>query len=776
MTADAGWSAADMAQLTGGKWLVAPGEESWRTIGICADITQFAPGQMLLAFAAGAGLRVAIVERLAPQSAGIIAEDGSAYASSGVPVLEVPDLRKSVASLANAARLDFKGTVLGVTGSVGKTTTVAMARHVLAGIGNSDSSRTSANSPYGIGWNLASMRRDAQFWVQEMAIGRMDVCSHLVQPDVAIVTAIAPAHLDNFGTTDNIAALKARIYLGMKPGGIAVINRDMPECHIFETAALAAQLKVLRFGSSTDCEAQVLGSDRETVRAAILGKEYAFALGAPGHHMALNAVAVLAAVAALGLDVAAAARRFASFQPLAGRGKRSGVSFEGKRIEVWDDCYNANPSSMRAALQMMQRSDSVPKSSRVLVLGDMLGLGVEAQKLHLSLEQDIRAAEPDRVLLCGPLMQALADRLLCQVKGRWFANVKAMQSALSPWINTGDVVLVKASHDTQLDNIVKMLKTTPQRMRVERIQQPGQQSREEPGKVRATSPPRPFQRAVLPEIEAHSAISVLTAKQAGQAPERLFDKASSRRIPPASLTKLMTALVMLDLAKKYAMPLTDSLTIDSADRVGGSGLNVKASERITFRDALANLLLPSSNIAANAVARTFGQLLCNTEDTTRGDAVGRFIAEMQAKAVQLGLRDTQFRNPSGLPARGQLTTAADIAKLMLAVLQYPDITATWGKASHVMQVHGAKRQEQEPREQKICSTVKVINDYDVVGGKTGTLLPGCYHVAILSTAPNGEQIVTVVLRAPDQLALYTDLRRILDAVKRGRDWPRAMPA
>ena len=141
---------------------------------------------------------------------------------------------------------------------------------------------------------------------------------------------------------------------------------------------------------------------------------------------------------------------------------------------------------------------------------------------------------------------------------------------------------------------------------------------------------------------------------------------------------------------------------------------------------------------------------------------------MQTKARHLGMHDTCFWNASGLPARGPVTSAADMVRLMVAVLDYPEIAATGGNASHVMEVQGAR-----PREQKISSTLKVLNDYDVIGGKTGTLLPGCYHAALLSRAPDGGRIVTVVLQAPDPLSLYTDLRNILDAVKRGRDWPGA---
>lgn len=453
-----GWSAEELEQLTSGAWIVAPTDQAWNSTGICAEATQFRQGQMLLARAGVAGLRLPEIKRLVSQCAGIIGESGNELIKFGVPVLEVADLRKTVTDLAVAARSQFGGTVVAVTGSVGKTTTVAMAAQALAGIGKSDRSRTSANSPYGIGWNLASMDRDAQFWVQEMAIGRMDVCTKLVRPDIAIVTAIAPAHAVSFGSTRNIAEKKARIYLGMKPGSIAVINRDMPEFEIFETAARAAQLRVMSFGSLPACDAQLLDLNGNIVRAKILGMKHKFELGAPGRHMAMNAIAVLAAVAASGLSVENAAAQFADFEPLTGRGKRSAASFEGKEIQVWDDCYNANPASMKAALQTMQdEADTIPTESRLLILGDMLELGTDEQELHLELEEHILALQPDRVLLCGSLMKALEERLSPNVKCQCYSNVTEMSPNIDRWVRDGDVVLIKASHGVKLGNIVNML-------------------------------------------------------------------------------------------------------------------------------------------------------------------------------------------------------------------------------------------------------------------------------------------------------------------------------
>ncbi|MGJ7541262.1 UDP-N-acetylmuramoyl-tripeptide--D-alanyl-D-alanine ligase [Variovorax sp. LT1R16] len=455
-----GWSAEELAQVTGGHWTVAPPSPDWRCDGICAEPSRFHESQMLLAPAGAAGLRPAALDRLMRRAAGIIVQAGGAQAHWHRPVMEVQDLREAVAALAIDNRNRFGGQVIAVTGSVGKTSTVAMAAHALGGIGPSDCSRTTANSPYGIGWNFASMNVHARFWVQEVAATRMDTCSALVRPHVAIVTAIAPAHVARFGSTDQIARQKALVYAGMAPGGIAVINADMPEFEIFEAAARTARLRVVRFGSTGDCDARLIEMHGRTVRAEVLGVVHTFELGAAGRHMAMNATAVLATAAALGLPVSVAARQLATFEPLPGRGQRVRAVHENRRIEVWDESYNANPASMRAALQVLLDAgpQAVPYASRLLVLGDMLDLGADAQAMHLALEAEVRALRPDRVLLCGKLMQALSERLHGDVKGQWFEDVDALLPALDEWLKDGDVVLVKSSNGIGLKRAVDRLR------------------------------------------------------------------------------------------------------------------------------------------------------------------------------------------------------------------------------------------------------------------------------------------------------------------------------
>lgn len=464
-----GWNAEELARLTNGRWRTAPTSAEWRCDGVCADPGQFRDMQMLLARASARGLGHPALERLAPRAAGVIAQAGTVQpvqTLGGAPVLEVHDLPDAVAALATDSRSRFTGQLIAVTGSVGKTSTVAMAAHALRGIGPSDHSRTTANSPFGIGWNLASMNLHASFWVQEVAAARMEACSALLRPHVAIVTAIAPAHVERFGSTEDIARQKALVYTGMVPGGIAVINADMPEFPIFESAAQAAQLRVVRFGGTRGCDARLIDVEGSTVSAEIFGELHTFELGAAGRHMAMNATAVLAATGAMGLPVARAAQQLATFGALPGRGRRVRAVHADRRIEVWDESYNANPASMRAALQVLLDAGphAVPYASRLLVLGDMLELGVDAQAMHLALEADVRALRPDRVLLCGHLMRALSKRLHADVKGQWFEDVGALLPALHTWVKDGDVVLVKSSNGIGLTQAVTHLQGPARRV------------------------------------------------------------------------------------------------------------------------------------------------------------------------------------------------------------------------------------------------------------------------------------------------------------------------
>ncbi|GAB2492434.1 hypothetical protein GCM10027084_01250 [Pseudoxanthomonas sangjuensis] len=457
-----GWDAQAVLAATGGTWLRQPAQD-WRATGLCFWSPSMRAGQMVvLRFDGDAlGLNPASLARLpAAPSAVIVDADRVDDVDAGIPVLRVRDRKRAVLAMGAFARTHMPGKLVGVTGSAGKTTTVAMLADVLHAYGATNRTRHNANLPPGIAWNLASMDWSAPYTVLEMAIGRMGESARMARPDVALVTNVTAAHLKYHGSVDEVARRKARIFSGMLPGGIAVLNRDLPQWRIFAREAARYGLRVIHYGRDAEASARLIGLDagRNEVHAEILGHELRYRLGAPGEHMALNSLACLAVVAGLGLPMEPALPQLSAFRPLAGRGATHELELEGRRLRLIDEAYNANPASMAAALQLAR--DAQPATAggrRVLVLGDMRELEPESESLHAALAPAVLAAHPDLVLLCGGYMTHLARALEGQVPLHWFADVEALKQAAPGFLEDGDLVLVKSSAGTRLSELVDLL-------------------------------------------------------------------------------------------------------------------------------------------------------------------------------------------------------------------------------------------------------------------------------------------------------------------------------
>ncbi|GAB3345457.1 Mur ligase family protein [Marilutibacter aestuarii] len=464
--ATCGWTASAVEEATGGTWLRPPREPSWRATGLCYWSPSMLPGHMVVARFDDQplGLAPTTLARLHDRPAAVIVDvdlEDVRSIETGVPVLGVDDRKHAVLAMGEYARSRMAGQVLGVTGSSGKTTTVAMLADVLACYGPTNRTRHNANLPPGIAWNLASMAWDARFTVLEMAVGRMGQGARLARPDVAVVTNVTAAHLRYHGSVDEVARRKSRIFSGMRPGGLAVLNADLPQCSIFASQAARYGLRILRYGRAAGADVRLLDYDAATgrVRARVTGREFAYRLGAPGGHMAMNSLACLAALSGMGLELDAALPALAAFRPLPGRGEVSDLEVDGKRLRLIDDAYNANPASMTAALALVRDSTTpLPGGRRVLVLGDMRELEPEAEALHASLADAVRGVGSERVLLCGPYMATLQEALGDACNLDWFADVESLGEVLPDLLRDGDLVLVKSSAGTRLSELVGLLR------------------------------------------------------------------------------------------------------------------------------------------------------------------------------------------------------------------------------------------------------------------------------------------------------------------------------
>lgn len=374
------------------------------------------------------------------------------------PLLIVASTQRALEDLGSAARSRTHAEIVAVTGSAGKTTTKEMLKLALGTLGLAHASSASFNNHLGVPLSLASLPREAAYGVFELGMnhfGEIRSLVSLVRPQVALITTIAPAHLEFFGTVDAIADAKSEIFAGLQPGGAALLPADSEQFErLAARAGQAGVSRVLSFGAKEKSDARLTATDEAgegvRVKADILGQPVTFHLGAQGHHNAVNAVAALLCVAALGGDVQNAAAGLKDFSALKGRGAR--INMGG--VTVIDESYNANPASMAAALSNLGKA----KGRRVAVLGDMLEMGPEAFALHAGLAPAIEAANVDLVFLCGEHMKALWEKLPEVRRGAFAPASGELAMEVAAAAGAGDTILVKGSNAGRMSIIVEALK------------------------------------------------------------------------------------------------------------------------------------------------------------------------------------------------------------------------------------------------------------------------------------------------------------------------------
>jgi len=381
-------------------------------------------------------------------------------------LLLVANTQRGLEDLARASRARSRAKIVAVTGSVGKTTTKEMLRLAFGALGSTWASAASYNNHWGVPLSLASMPRTTEFGVFEVGMnhfGEIRALAGFVHPHVALVTTIAPAHLEFFGTCEAIVDAKSEIFEAILPGGAALIPSDSPYAERLKARAKQFGVgRILTFGSEAGSDARLVSMSESgegmKLEADILGRNYHFRIGAPGAHIASNAVGAMLAVAALEGDITNAAAALASFSALKGRGARFTVSAGDGTATIIDESYNANPASMTAALALLGSTEPGRGGRRIAVLGDMLEMGPEGEALHAALAHDIEAAKTDLVFANGTQMAALWAALPASRKGAYGATSRDVVEKVSGAVRAGDVVLVKGSLGSKMDVFIDALK------------------------------------------------------------------------------------------------------------------------------------------------------------------------------------------------------------------------------------------------------------------------------------------------------------------------------
>ncbi len=447
------------ARVSGG--LPAP------TFGLSIDTRTLAPGDLFFAIKGEKGDgHDHVAEAFRKEAVAAVVDEAHAEALKSLgPLYVVKAVLPALERLAVAARTRSVARIVAVTGSVGKTTTKEALRLVLWEAGSVHASPASYNNQWGVPLTLARMPRDTRFGVIEIGMnhaGEITPLAAIARPHIAIITSVAPVHLEHFDSIEAIADAKAEIFSGIAPGGVAILNRDVDQ---FEQLAVAARKSevghIATFGESDRADAALvdveLAADHTTVTARVAGRYLTYKIGAPGRHLAVDSLAVLLAAQALGLDPQEAAQALGTFDVPAGRGRRFTLQTKDGPFMLIDESYNANPASTRAALALL---GALPVAGRrIAVLGDMLELGVDAAQLHAGLAADVDKNRVDLVFAAGPLMKHLFDALPEPAKGAWQSSAAALEPSVVAAVRPGDVVIVKGSNASRMHAIVATLKT-----------------------------------------------------------------------------------------------------------------------------------------------------------------------------------------------------------------------------------------------------------------------------------------------------------------------------
>ncbi len=467
------FTAAEAAAVCGGE--VTAGPPGAVITGAASDSRRVRPGDLFVAIpgervdghtfvgpAIAAGAAAALVSR-------------AIGASPGLAVIRVTDTVAALGRLAAAYRRRFDLPVVGVTGSVGKTTTKDLLAGVLARSFDTLATKGNLNTEVGLPLTVLELERRHQVAVFEMGMrgrGEIAYLADIARPSIGLVTNIGPTHLELLGSIENITRAKAELIEALPPDGLAVLNGDDPLCR---SIAHQARVRVVFYGAGPDCEVraedyETLGEKGVRVRIAIAGAGGPRAAGGaverhevtvpiPGRHNVANALAAVSVGRALGMSLADIAAGLA--EP-----RRSAMRLEvlhAGGLKIIDDTYNAGPASTRAALGILKELAGDGRSTAVL--GNMLELGAAAVSGHEEVGRVVRETGVGRLITVGDLGAVIAQAAVAAGMDPSLVTACAsnQEAALlaRQWLRPGDTVLVKGSRGMKMEEVVTALREDP---------------------------------------------------------------------------------------------------------------------------------------------------------------------------------------------------------------------------------------------------------------------------------------------------------------------------
>ncbi|MGJ8610490.1 MAG: UDP-N-acetylmuramoyl-tripeptide--D-alanyl-D-alanine ligase [Octadecabacter sp.] len=463
------WTSKDAAGATGGT-----STTKWQADGVSIDTRTIQAGDLFVALKADRDGHDFVKMALEKGAAAALVTHKPDDVPDDAPLLIVADVLTALEALGQAARTRTDAKVLAITGSVGKTSAKEMARTVLSRQGKTHAAEASYNNHWGVPLTLARMPKDTQFAVIEIGMsnpGEIAPLSCMARPDVAMITTVAAAHLEAFDDINGIAREKASIIDGLPSNGIAVLNADTETSAVLDNYATKRDIARVSFGQMSRTwrlDHVALAEGQTLVQADTPNGPLMFKLSTAGRHFAMNGLGILASCAALGADPVQAAMDLGHWAPPAGRGTQETVVLDpattGEDLTLLDDAFNANPTSLTAALEVLasytprDNVGRVIKGRRVAILGDMLELGKDEAAMHADIVNDPSVPALHLIHCAGPRMRHLYDALPDGQRGAWAETAAELAAQVSGLVDAGDVVLVKGSKGSKVAVVVDAIR------------------------------------------------------------------------------------------------------------------------------------------------------------------------------------------------------------------------------------------------------------------------------------------------------------------------------
>ncbi|MEM0985395.1 MAG: UDP-N-acetylmuramoyl-tripeptide--D-alanyl-D-alanine ligase [Pseudomonadota bacterium] len=451
------WTSADIVKATGGRLV----NGDFVASGVSIDTRTLTPAELFVALKDARDGHDFVENAMATGAAGALVS----REVGGGPQVVVEDVLVALERMAAFARDRSPAQRVAVTGSVGKTSVKDMLAQIFSAVGAAHWPEKSFNNHYGVPLTLARMpevRERAVFEIGMSTPGEIAPRSRLVSPHHAMITKIAPAHLEGLGSIEAVADEKADIFAGVQDGGSIIVPADdrFTDRLIQRGKSHVPSAEVLSFGTADGATAKVTGYESDgtasKVHVALDGRPAAVSLNAVGDHWTGNVAAALLVAWRTGIAPHIAAEALSGFAPPPGRGTAEILVLpDGSHALLIDDAYNANPESMRAAIAALSVR---PGGRKLAALGEMLEMGAGSEAGHAGLAPQLEAVDVDQAFLAGKAMAPLAAALSNRMDCHHAETAGPLEDTVKNALRTGDTLLIKGSNASGMGMLVKALR------------------------------------------------------------------------------------------------------------------------------------------------------------------------------------------------------------------------------------------------------------------------------------------------------------------------------